>query len=83
MRKDNYEIIDFYDDSCAGEKLRVIYTVALEQHPNYDVCVDIMVSEESQVIYAMEHGKDGGVVYESDPTSEIIVVLKDYVFDKF
>lgn len=67
MNKGGYKVIEVYDDSCGGEEKRVIYTVALEERPDYTICVDIMVSEESQVIYAMEQGMQGGTVYELGP----------------
>jgi len=54
------EIIGKYDDSYPNSNLkRVFYTVEIEDGR----FVDIMVSEESRVIYAMQN-EDGSVIYE-------------------
>ena len=58
------EIIGIYDDSYPDSALRrMIYTVELGK----GMFVDIMVSEESRVVYVMQN-EDGSTVYGSKNT---------------
>ena len=66
------KITDSYDDSTPGSKTRrIFYNFELED----GVFVDIMVSDESQVVYAMQK-EDGREVYDNDGT------CPGYAFDE-
>lgn len=78
--KNSMRVIAEYDASEPGSGLkRIFYTVALNGTTDTDetlcVDVDIMVSEECRVIYAMQN-EDGSTVYGAEST------YPDYEYDE-